>query len=268
MRLRSFDDKLREGETEPFLRDGWGCIFRRGLALAITGKNWMRLRPAILGILGLFLVPPAYAAASDQLREVETEFRKVYQNQFFSRKNPDSATTIKFDSSGKLTSKSVPGSWSTSGLMRVGKVTLSSRGVEISGRRVLLALRAPDADTQPSAQMMHVQITPVSIDRRVQVVVELSSPPHSISELNAVLSHVFEEGQLSDRVAKYWNPKTNDRQAFRQQTPYGVVAELEGGRPVYLVHPDVMQAPKPIHTPDLCIRIVPGKNASRVKPRC
>jgi len=98
--------------------------------------------------------------------------------------------------------------------------------------------------------MMHVQITPVSIDRRVQVVVELSSPPHSISELNAVLSHVFEGGQLSDRVAKYWNPKTNDRQAFRQQTPYGVVAELEGGRPVYLVHPDVMQAPKPIHTPD------------------
>ena len=122
MRLRSFDDKLREGETEPFLRDGWGCIFRRGLALAITGKNWMRLRPAILGILGLFLVPPAYAAASDQLREVETEFRKVYQNQFFSRKNPDSATTIKFDSSGKLTSKSVPGPWSTSGLMRVEKV--------------------------------------------------------------------------------------------------------------------------------------------------
>src|SRR5262249_59054366 len=98
MGLRSLDEKKREGETEPFFGDGGGCIFGGVLALAITEKNWMRLRPAILGILGLFLVPPAYAAASDQLREVETEFRKVYQNQFFSRKNPDSATTIKFDS--------------------------------------------------------------------------------------------------------------------------------------------------------------------------
>jgi TonB family protein len=210
----------------------------------------MTLKLAISVLLGCVLVFPSRTFASDSSHDFEVEFRKTYEHQLFSLKNPDSAATIKFDSSGSQTSKALPGPWSTCGLLQVERVSLSSRQIEIFGRRVLLALRASDADTTASAPMADAQVTPVLIDRRVHLVMELSSPPNNIAELNSALSHVFEGGELMDRVAQYWKPKTTDVETFRQNTPYAVLAELEGGRPVYLVHPDVMQPPKPIHTPD------------------
>ena len=49
-----------------------------------------------------------------------------------------------------------------------------------------------------------------------------------VSQVNRVLSQVFQGGQLLERVAAYWKPKTTDLKAFRASTPNAIIAELEG----------------------------------------
>jgi TonB family protein len=70
-----------------------------------------------------------------------------------------------------------------------------------------------------------------------------------VSQVNEILSHVFQGGQLPERLASYWKPNTIDVNAFRRDTPNAIFAELEG-KPVYLVTSGVVAAPKPTHTPD------------------
>jgi TonB family protein len=208
----------------------------------------LKLRYVIATFLCCLLLFSTGRLAADDLNATESEFRKLYEHQLLSLKNPNSAKTIEFDSSRNLVSKAISGPWSTCGLLQVAKINVGSRRVEISGNRVILALRDKDAQTGP--KLKQVQVTPVVTDRRVRITVELSTPPTSISVLNDALSQVFEGGQLLDRVANYWKPNTDDLQAFRKNTPNEVVGELEGGRPVYLVTPAPMQPPRPIHTPD------------------
>src|SRR2546430_945178 len=71
-----------------------------------------------------------------------------------------------------------------------------------------------------------------------------------VSQANKTLSQIFQGGQLLERVAAYWKPKTADLKAFRISTPNAVVAELEGNRPVYLVNPGVVKPPQASHAPD------------------
>jgi hypothetical protein len=196
---------------------------------------------------GLVSISPCVFA--DDLHSLETALRNSYEHQLLSLKSPSSARTIEFDSSGRLVSKSRPGPWSTCGLLQVEKISLNVQRLEIDGRRVLLALRAPEKDKSASPQTQS-QVTPILIERRVQVLMNLASLPTSISSVNDVLSQAFAGGELLDRAAKYWKPNTTDLESFRKNTPNAVVGELEGGRPVYLVKGGVVEAPTPIHTPD------------------
>jgi TonB family protein len=85
---------------------------------------------------------------------------------------------------------------------------------------------------------------------REAVRIRIQTPTVSVEQINDSLGHVFQGGRLVDRVAAYWKPMTNDLKAFRLRTPNGIIGELEGSRPVYLINRGVVEPPKAIYYPD------------------
>ena len=114
---------------------------------------------------------------------------------------------------------------------------------------MILALRSGKTD---------VRVIPLATVRGIQIRVDLPDSPLDVPQVNQILSRVFEGGGLLERVDKYWKPKfdvggpdaADQMKVLRDSTPGAIVAELEGGRPVYLVNPGKVDPPKPIHTPD------------------
>jgi TonB family protein len=208
----------------------------------LTGKH---LIPGLLCCLAVIFSSDLRAEDRNNL---ENELRKVYEHKLLSLKNPYFGSKLKFDSSGTLIDAAVAGPWSTCGLLQVEKFILSPDRVEIDGKRVILALRSADLDTQHSFLASSVHVTPLVTDHRVRIVIEVSAL--DVAQVNNTLSQVFQGGQLLERVGAYWKPKTTDLKAFRSSTPNAVVAELEGNRPVYLVNPGVVSPPKEIHAPE------------------
>jgi TonB family protein len=185
-----------------------------------------------------------HATAADPT--LEKELRQLYERQLLSLRNPSFGKTLSFDSSGAPNDRIVAGPWSTCGLLQAQRLRLSHEGLEIEGKRVILALRSEgEGQTATPAKL---QIVPLLTDQSVRIRVQLL--PVNIKQINETLAKVFQGGQLMNRVSAYWKPMTNDFKAFRQATPNAVVAELEGNRPVYLVNPAVMQPPRGIHMPD------------------
>ena len=206
-------------------------------------KRRSTVKHLIAGVCCWFVAMSATQARGEDRKNLENDLRATYQNKLLSLRNPYFGSRLHFDSSGTLVGKAVAGPWSTSGLLQVEKLALAPDHLEIDGKRVILALRSRDSSL-PS----DVQITPLVTGDRVRILVELSAL--DVSQVNKVLSQVFQGGQLLERVAAYWKPKTTDLKAFRASTPNAIVGELEGNRPVYLANPGVVDPPKPIHTPD------------------
>jgi hypothetical protein len=124
---------------------------------------------------------------------------------------------LQFDSSGAMVSKAVAGPWSTSGLLQVEKLVLTPERLEIDGRRVILALRTIEVGNLTSLLPSDVGVTPLVTNDRVRIFVELSAS--DVSQVNRVLSQVFQGGQLMDRLATYWKPKRLDLKASPNSGP-------------------------------------------------
>jgi TonB family protein len=184
---------------------------------------------------------PTPVRAQDRTK-LEKDLRTIYQDKLLSLRSPYFGSKLQFDSSGTLVGKAVEGPWSTCGLLHVEKLALAPDHLEIDGKRVILALRSEESS--PS----DVHVAPLVTGDRVRIFVELSAL--DVPQVNKVLSQVFQGGQLLERVAAYWKPKTADLKAFRASTPNAIIGELEGNRPVYLVNPGVVDPPKATHQPD------------------
>jgi TonB family protein len=134
-------------------------------------------------------------------------------------------------------------------MLQVEKLVVAPQRLEISGKRVILALRSSKTD---------VKVTPLLTDRGIRITVDLPPSALDIPQVNEALSKVFEGGGLLERVAAYWKPKVDlgvpnfwdEMKVLRDRTPSVIVAELEGNRPVYLVNPGVVDPPKAVNTPD------------------
>jgi TonB family protein len=190
---------------------------------------------------------PNNVRAEDR-KNLEGDLRRAFQNKILSLRNPYFGSRLQFDSSGNLVGKADAGPWSTCGLLQVEKVALGPDHLEIDGRRVVLALRSGATDKPHPSIPQAAQITTLVTEDRVRIFVEMSAL--DVPQVNQILSHVFQGGQRPERVNAYWKPNTTDVNAFRRNTPNAIIAELEGNRPVYLVNPGVVAAPKPTHTPD------------------
>jgi TonB family protein len=180
---------------------------------------------------------------AEDRKNLEDDLRRAFQHKILSLRNPYFGPRLRFDSSGNLVGKADAGPWSTCGLLQVEKLALGPDHLEIDGKRVVLGLRSGATDKQHPSIPQAAQITTLVTADRVRIFVEMSAL--DVPQVNQILSHAFQGGQ-----AAYWKPHTTDVDAFRRNTPNAIIAELEGNRPVYLVNPGVVAAPKPTHTPD------------------
>jgi TonB family protein len=192
-------------------------------------------------------ISPSDVGAQDR-KNLENDLKHAFEQHFLSLRTPYVGSRLQFDSSGNLVGNVVVGPWSTCGVIQAEKLVVGLDHLEIDGKRVILALRSRETGKQPSSPSQDVQITPLVTGDRLRIFVEISSL--DAAGVNKILSQVFQGGQLSERMASYWKPRTTDLKAFRRNTPNAIVAELEGNRPVYLVNPGVVDPPKPTHTPD------------------
>lgn len=204
-----------------------------------------RIISGILCCLAAFFSTCANAADRNDL---EKDLLRIYRHKLLSLKHPCIGAVVQFDSSGALVTNAVAGPWSTSGLLQVENLVLTPQRLEIDGRRVILALRTRDVGTHTPLLPSDVGVTPLVTGDRVRVFVDLTAT--DVSQVNRSISQVFQGGQLMDRVAAFWQPKTLDLKGFRKSAPNGIVGELEGNRPVYLANSGRTGAPKPIDTPD------------------
>jgi len=186
---------------------------------------------------------------ADTRQNLENDLRQIYEHKLLSLKTPYAANKLQFNAQGTLAGSSVACPWSICGMLQVEKVVLAHGRLEIGGKRVILALRSGKTD---------VRVIPLATVRGIQIRVDLPDSPLDVPQVNQILSRVFEGGGLLERVDKYWKPKfdvggpdaADQMKVLRDSTPGAIVAELEGGRPVYLVNPGKVDPPKPIHTPD------------------
>jgi TonB family protein len=218
------------------------------LGIRVAVKRQLTGKTFISGLLCCIAALSFTDAKAADRQALENDLRNIYEHKLLSLRQPCLGSKLKFDSSGTMVSKAVTGPWSTSGLMQIENLALTPEHLEIDGRRVILALRTRDVGTHTSLLPSDVGVTPLVTNDRVRVSIDLSAS--DVSQVNRALSQVFQGGQLMDRVAAYWQPKTVDLKAFRNSTPNAVVAELEGNRPVYLANSGRIGPPKPIDMPD------------------
>jgi TonB family protein len=198
-----------------------------------------------LGVLFLCLF--ARALLAQDHKKLEQELRHSFVHKILSLRNPHFGRVLEFDSSGNLRNKAEAGPWSTCGLLRVDDIDFRPDRLEIKGKRIVLGQRYAAKEEHPS-KISGPQITTVITNEQVRIVVTMSAS--NVSEVNDILSHVFQGGPLETRVAAYWKSNTDDVDEFRRNTPNAIVGELEGKRPVYLANPGVITPSKPIHTPE------------------
>jgi len=210
------------------------------------GETIVRVYRILAIILLTFIVVCTCYASNENEKNLEETLRKVYEQKLVSLRNPSFGKVLIFDSSGTPRNGVVAGPWSTCGLLRVRKFKVAKDVLEIDGKRVILALRSEEAERQ--AVPPETEAIPVETEQTVRIRIQIS--PMNLEQVNGVLPKIFQGGQLLDRVAGYWRPTTHDLKAFHQNTPNGVVGNLEGNRSVYLVNPGTIDPPKAIRTPD------------------
>lgn len=232
-------------------RDTKGGMLRYEIRLGSCGHTadgFMTIRYLTAAIFCLIAaISPSDVGAQAQ-RTLENDLKHAFEHKFLSLKTPYFGSRLQFDSSGHLVGSAATGPWSTCGVLQVDKLMVHSGHLEIEGKRVILALRSKESAKQNPPSPQDVEITPLVTADRLRVFVD--TPSSDTLEVKKILSQVFQGGQLSERIAAYWKPRTTDIKSFRKNAPNAIVAELEGNRPVYVVNPGVVDPPKPIDTPD------------------
>jgi TonB family protein len=196
-----------------------------------------------ISIAVLALAGAPNARAEDK-KSLEAELRRIYEHKLLSLRNPFFGKTLSFDPSGVPMQQVVAGPWSTCGVLQVQKLRIMQDAVEIDGKRAILALRQEGG----TPTRIKLQVEPILTSE--PVLIRIQTPTLNVMQINDSVSRVFQGGRLVDRVAAYWKPMASDLKSFRLKTPNGIIGELEGTRPVYLVNPGVVEPPKVVYDPD------------------
>jgi len=81
-------------------------------------------------------------------------------------------------------------------------------------------------------------------DRQVHIKIGMPPSTSGVDAVNQILSKVFAGGLLESRIAAYWKPKVSFEgrdvwqlmDGIRKNSPDGIIAELKGNRPAYMVN--------------------------------
>jgi TonB family protein len=203
----------------------------------------------ILSLLSCLSLLTSFEARADDRANIESILQKTYEHQLMSLRTPHGGNKLEFDPAGKFVGSGNECPWSTCGMLQVEKISLNPERLEITGKRVIIALRSNNRD---------LKIAPLVTERKLRIRLAISDAPLTSAAVDEAVAKVFDPDRLQDRVVAYWKPKLNfgarnfDDQSkqFKQNTKDGIIGELEGGRPVYIFHAGAGTPPRAIHAPN------------------
>jgi TonB family protein len=191
-----------------------------------------------LSLLLSGLSVPLFAA--DQ-KDIERALRQAYVGHVLSLKAPSNSDRLHFNPDGQVIGKLNPAPWTTFGLFRVMKLSLKKERLELEGERLIIAWRI---EQTPS-------LMPVEIGKQVKATLESAIPISDVSEVNEMLSRVFEKGNIDKRIAEYWKPDpTADAAYGKPGNKYEVFGVLEGNRLVRECKKGVVEPPHALYDPN------------------
>ena len=145
-------------------------------------------------------------------------------------RTPATTRNLQFDQQGKLLSSAQPSPWTVDGVFLVDTVSLKNGTLEISGKRILVALKL---ESRPSLLSLQTK-------RTVKFTVTGLPSDATSDQILAVLGHILVGGNLHEHMANFWKASIDISQSMeqlRRQSPDGIVAHYDQDRPVFLVGP-------------------------------
>jgi TonB family protein len=188
----------------------------------------------ILFVLAVFVVPPARC-------DLQRQMRQSYAGKLLSLRIPSNFDVLQYDASGQPARPGNGEPWTTCGLFKVKKISVSLGQMMIDGDRAAVILN-PD----PTKKLLLV-----ILDRTLHVVIDLPPSVHSLSDMNGLLARIFVPGDLQTRMTAAWKAEVDlnrDLEAISRTVPEGRVGTLAENRPVYVVNA-VPTPPKAVYKP-------------------
>jgi len=197
-----------------------------------------KITAVLLAMLILTLVASAQENAQHTLE-------KLLLGKSIQLRTPCDDANLQFDQQGKLLSSAQPSPWTVDGVFLVDTVSLKNGTLEISGKRILVALKL---ESKPSLLSLQTK-------RTVKFTVTGLPSDATSDQILAVLGHILVGGNLHEHMANFWKASIDISQSMeqmRRQSPDGIVAHYDQDRPVFLVGPPykvkppkVLRAPSP-----------------------
>lgn len=190
-------------------------------------------------VLGCFLL--AAAGRADDTTAIDKELNRTYKDQVLALRNFYGGKLLRYDGDGRLAHGGHPGFWTLDAEVRVHRIRVRNKQIEIGGKRILLAY-----------DLKHKQFGPVDEDRDVRVEIAYSPGVLNMTEIQGLMAKVFlsRNEKLSDYVPAYWDkffsgPGRGSAPNKHKSLLFGVQqAPLE-------VQPDSgVIPPAPVHTPN------------------
>jgi TonB family protein len=218
--------------------------YRKGIAVCVTS-----------------LVLCCTVARANDLKEIERQLRKTYDNYLLSLKAPYASEKLHFTSKGLPVGLAPEGVWTTNGILQVSKIVLKPNIVQIYGKRILLALRTSQGNPI---------LLPIVTARSVQIAIDLDSTSASnIDQINLLFEQVFQKQDIRQRIAAYWTPAPTDHACGTLPAGVEPMGMLEGNRPVYgkcagIEPPKVLYSQDPEYTPSAKQKRIEGTSVVEV----
>jgi TonB family protein len=234
----------------------------------MAGTTWLlenAIMPSVLdrcgvkSVLNLAVIVIGAIASSiavAERRDVEMGLKNELEKKIVVVRGIYSGEKFRFDSNGNPVGKAVKGSWSSSGMVQVSRVSLDDKGLlDLKARRIVNVFNQEKGKFDNLLSPMNVQIT-----------IELGAASGSLESAKVVLDKIFtrDPNVLLANAGGYWTCWMSGRAARDEKGDWrcGGTPKLDARKPapgeammgptgvvIYRSGGDVKQ-PKPIHTPD------------------
>ena len=155
-------------------------------------RERIHLLVCVAAVLCLAFLAPAHSRADDN---VEQKLRNDYVGKTYVLRNFYSGKKLIYDSAGRLSGSAVSGDWTTDGVLRVDKVSVSRDVVTIHAKRLRLMAKEGFRLSRSETSSLRIEM-------------QLDSQGSVADKADAVLAQVFltQRDHFVELVPDYWMP--------------------------------------------------------------
>jgi TonB family protein len=180
---------------------------------------------------------------ADARGDLQRDVRQAYTGKILSLRVPSNYDILHFDAQGQPTRPGSGEPWTTCGLFRVKKVTISPNQMGIDGERVVVVL---------NSEAKGPKITLASLDRYVHIAIDLSPSTRTAKDIDGLLARILLSGDLQGRAAAAWSSNVDlngNLDDIGKSQPDGRIGSLADGRPVYVATAPPTKPPVAVFKP-------------------